>query len=234
MEINKKTVKIDDLPDSDRPRERMQAEGVQALSNAELLAVLLNSGTRELSAIDLGSKLLNDFGGFKGIHRADLSSLMEVKGVGLAKAACIKAAVEVGYRLSKEREEPAVFIKTPEDIFELVGFEMKGLNQEHLWLLMLNSRYKFLRKEKLYKGSQDATTVRVGEIFKEAVRMNVYAIALVHNHPSGNPTESPEDVNMTRAVIEAGRILDIRLLDHIIVAGDNFTSIRRNHPDLWA
>ena len=234
MENNKKTVKIDDLQDSDKPRERMAAVGVQALSNAELLAVLLNSGTRDLSAIDLGSKLLNDFGGFKGLHRADLSSLMEVKGVGLAKAARIKAAVEVGHRLSKERDDEPVLIKTPEDIYEVVGFEMKSLSQEELWLLMLNSRNRFLGKVKLYKGSQDATTVRVGEIFKEAVRKNVYAIALVHNHPSGNPTESPEDVNMTRAVIEAGRILDIRLLDHLIVAGDNFTSIRRNHPDLWA
>jgi DNA repair protein RadC len=234
MENNKKTVKIDDLQDSDKPRERMAAVGVQALSNAELLAVLLNSGTRDLSAIDLGSKLLNDFGGFKGLHRADLSSLMEVKGVGLAKATRIKAAVEVGHRLSKERDDEPVLIKTPEDIYEVVGFEMKSLSQEELWLLMLNSRNRFLGKVKLYKGSQDATTVRVGEIFKEAVRKNVYAIALVHNHPSGNPTESPEDVNMTRAVIEAGRILDIRLLDHLIVAGDNFTSIRRNHPDLWA
>ncbi len=234
MENNKKTVKIDDLQDSDKPRERMAAVGVQALSNAELLAVLLNSGTRDLSAIDLGSKLLNDFGGFKGLHRADLSSLMEVKGVGLAKATRIKAAVEVSYRLSKERDDQPVLIKTPEDIYEVVGFEMKSLSQEELWLLMLNSRNRFLGKVKLYKGSQDATTVRVGEIFKEAVRKNVYAIALVHNHPSGNPTESPEDVNMTRAVIEAGRILDIRLLDHLIVAGDNFTSIRRNHPDLWA
>ena len=234
MENNKKTVKIEDLQESDKPRERMATVGVQALSNAELLAVLLNSGTRDLSAIDLGSKLLNDFGGFKGLHRADLSSLMEVKGVGLAKAARIKAAVEVGYRLSKERDDEPVLIKTPEDIYEVVGFEMKSLSQEELWLLMLNSRNRYLGKEKLYKGSQDATTVRVGEIFKEAVRKNVYAIALVHNHPSGNPAESPEDVNMTRAVIEAGRILDIRLLDHLIVAGDNFTSIRRNHPDLWA
>ncbi|MBP7213535.1 MAG: DNA repair protein RadC [Anaerolineaceae bacterium] len=234
MENNKKTVKIEDLQESDKPRERMATVGVQALSNAELLAVLLNSGTRDLSAIDLGSKLLNDFGGFKGLHRADLSSLMEVKGVGLAKAARIKAAVEVGYRLSKERDDEPVLIKTPEDIYEVVGFEMESLSQEELWLLMLNSRNRYLGKEKLYKGSQDATTVRVGEIFKEAVRKNVYAIALVHNHPSGNPAESPEDVNMTRAVIEAGRILDIRLLDHLIVAGDNFTSIRRNHPDLWA
>jgi len=234
MEKIKKTVKIEDLQDSDKPRERMAAVGVQALSNAELLAVLLNSGTRELSAIDLGSKLLNDFGGFKGLHRADLSSLMEVKGVGLAKATRIKAAVEVSYRLSKEQDDQPVLIKTPEDIYEVVGFEMKSLSQEELWLLMLNSRNSYLGKVKLYKGSQDATTVRVGEIFKEAVRKNVYAIALVHNHPSGNPTESPEDVNMTRAVIESGKILDIRLLDHLIVAGDNFTSIRRNHPDLWA
>ena len=101
-------------------------------------------------------------------------------------------------------------------------------------MLLLNSRNRFLGKERLYKGSQDATTVRVAEIFKDAVRKNVYAIALVHNHPSGNPGESPEDVNLTRAVIEAGKILDIRLIDHVIIAANSYGSIRRNHPDLWA
>ncbi len=211
----------------------MLTEGVGALTNGELLAILLNSGTKEDSAIDLGNKLLSELGGFSGIHREDISRLMEFKGVGLAKAARITAAVEVGYRLSKETQDPSVFIKTPEDIFNLVGFEMKGLNQEQLWVLFLNSRNKFLGKERLYKGSQDATTVRVAEIYKEAVRKNVYAIVLIHNHPSGNPAESPEDVNLTRVVIEAGKILDIRLIDHIIVAGNSYGSIRRNHPDLW-
>ena len=99
---------------------------------------------------------------------------------------------------------------------------------------MVNSRNKYLGRHELYKGSQDATTVRVGEIFKEAVRRNVYGIVLVHNHPSGNPIESPEDVNLTTAVIEAGTVLDIRLLDHVIIAGTAHTSIRRNHPELWA
>ena len=211
----------------------MLTEGVGALTNGELLAILLNSGTKEDSAIDLGNKLLTELGGFSGIHREDISRLMEFKGVGLAKAARIKAAVEVGYRLSKETQDPSIFIKTPEDIYNLVGFEMNGLNQEQLWVLFLNSRNKFLGKERLYKGSQDATTVRVAEIYKEAVRKNVYAIVLIHNHPSGNPTESPEDVNLTRVVIEAGKILDIRLIDHIIVAGNSYGSIRRNHPDLW-
>ena len=111
----------------------MLAEGVGSLTNGELLAILLNSGTKEDSAIDLGNKLLSELGGFSGIHREDISRLMEFKGVGLAKAARIKAAVEVGYRLSKETQDPSVFIKTPEDIFNLVGFEMKGLNQEQLW-----------------------------------------------------------------------------------------------------
>ncbi|NLE83174.1 MAG: DNA repair protein RadC [Chloroflexi bacterium] len=234
MDNEKKTIRIEDLALSDRPRERMLTEGVGALTNGELLAILLNSGTKEDSAIDLGNKLLTELGGFSGIHREDISRLMEFKGVGLAKAARIKAAVEVGYRLSKETQDPSIFIKTPEDIFNLVGFEMKGLNQEQLWVLFLNSRNKFLGKERLYKGSQDATTVRVAEIYKDAVRKNVYAIVLIHNHPSGNPTESPEDVNLTRVVIEAGKILDIRLIDHIIVAGNSYGSIRRNHPDLWA
>ncbi len=234
MNKTRKTLRIDDLPSSDRPRERMATEGVQALTNGELLAILLNSGTTEMSAIDLGNHILNELGGFSGIHREDLSRLLEIKGVGLAKASRIKAAVEVGRRLANERLETGVQLKTPEDIAELVGHEMRGMQQEELWVLMVNSRNKYLGRHELYKGSQDATTVRVGEIFKEAVRRNVYGIVLVHNHPSGNPGESPEDVNLTRAVIEAGKVLDIRLLDHVIIAGTAHTSIRRNHTELWA
>ncbi len=234
MTKTRKTLRIDDLPSSDRPRERMATEGVQALTNGELLAILLNSGTTEMSAIDLGNHILNELGGFSGIHREDLSRLLEIKGVGLAKASRIKAAVEVGRRLANERLETGVQLKTPEDIAELVGHEMRGMQQEELWVLMVNSRNKYLGRHELYKGSQDATTVRVGEIFKEAVRRNVYGIVLVHNHPSGNPGESPEDVNLTRAVIEAGKVLDIRLLDHVIIAGTAHNSIRRNHPELWA
>lgn len=234
MSKTRKTLRIDDLPSSDRPRERMATEGVQALTNGELLAILLNSGTTEMSAIDLGNHILNELGGFSGIHREDLSRLLEIKGVGLAKASRIKAAVEVGRRLANERLETGVQLKTPEDIAELVGHEMRGMQQEELWVLMVNSRNKYLGRHELYKGSQDATTVRVSEIFKEAVRRNVYGIVLVHNHPSGNPGESPEDVNLTRAVIEAGKVLDIRLLDHVIIAGNLHNSIRRNHPELWA
>ncbi len=234
MSDRRKTLRVNDLPQSDRPRERMVNEGVQALTNGELLALLLNNGTTEMSAIDLGNFILNELGGFSGIHREDISRLLEIKGVGMAKATRIKAAVEVGQRLANERLEAGFLIKTPEDIVSLVGHEMGGLQQEELWVLLLNSRNKYLGRNQLYKGSQDATTVRVGEIFKEAVRKNVYAIALVHNHPSGNPSESPEDVNMTKAVIQAGAILDIRLIDHVIIAANSHTSIRRNHPELWA
>lgn len=234
MSNQRKTLRVNDLPQSDRPRERMVNEGVQALTNGELLALLLNNGTTEMSAIDLGNYILNELGGFSGIHREDISRLLEIKGVGVAKATRIKAAVEVGQRLANERLEAGFLIKTPEDIVSLVGHEMGGLQQEELWVLLLNSRNKYLGRNQLYKGSQDATTVRVGEIFKEAVRKNVYAIALVHNHPSGNPSESPEDVNMTKAVIQAGAILDIRLIDHVIIAANSHTSIRRNHPELWA
>ena len=230
---DRKTPRIGELAANDRPRERMAIEGAQALTNGELLAILLNSGTTEMSAIDLGNQILNEMGGFSGIHREDLSRLLEIKGIGLAKATRIKAAVEMGQRLAEEKLEEGFQVKTPEDIADLVGYEMGGLQQEELWVLLLNSRNRYLGRHELYKGSQDATTVRVGEIFKEAVRRNVYAIALVHNHPSGNPNESPEDVSLTKAVLEAGTVLDIRLIDHVIIAAKTFSSIRRNHPELW-
>ena len=187
----------------------------------------------QLSAIDLGNQILNEMGGFPAF-------------IAKTSAVCSKSKASVWQKrpassgsgswraFGKRAHRSRLSVENSEDIAELVGREMRGLQQEELWVLMLNARNRYLGRNQLYRGSQDATTVRVGEIFKEAVRKNVYAIALVHNHPSGNPKESAEDVNLTRAVIEAGNVLDIRLLDHVIIAGQDHTSIRRNHPELWA
>ena len=228
------SLRIADLEQENRPRERMVTEGAQALSDGELLAILLGSGAKGFNAIDLGNRILRELGGFNGIHRADITEIQKISGVGLAKAARIKAAVELGNRLSKEKLESPGVIRTPEDVVQLVGLELRGKDQEELWVLWLNVRNKFLGKDRLYKGSQDSSTVRVSEIFTKAVRNGAYSIVLVHNHPSGEAGESPEDVNLTRAVVEAGILLDIKVLDHIIIGRDGFVSLKKNHPGLWA
>lgn len=225
--------RIMDLREENRPRERLIAEGPQALSDGELLAILLGSGRPGLNAIDLGNQILMALGGFSGIHRIDISELENISGVGRAKAACIKAAVELGNRLAKERTEEKVFIRSPEDVVRLVGLDMRGKEQEELWVLWLNVRNAVLGIDRLYKGSQDASSVRVGEIFARAIRKGANAVILVHNHPSGESAESPEDVSLTRAVIEAGRLLDIRVHDHIVIGRQDFSSIKKNHPALW-
>lgn len=227
------TLLIEDLPEDDRPRERLLQKGVRALSDAELLAVLLGSGRAGTSAIDLAQQILRELGGFSGIHREDVSRLLEIKGVGEAKAARLKAAVEVGYRLSAEGRGKSMVIKTPQDLVEMLGHDLRGSDQEEFWVVWLNARNVVSGSQQLYKGSQDATTVRVSEVFKLVVSKNANAVMLAHNHPSGDPSESPEDVNMTRAIIEAGKLLDIRVLDHVIIGLNGFTSIRQKHPSLW-
>lgn len=234
MTDNRLNLLIDDLPEDERPRERLLQKGVRALSDAELLAVLLGSGRAGMSAIDLAQQILRELGGFSGIHRVDVSRLLEIKGVGKAKAARIKAAVEVAYRLGATQRGKQLVIKSPEDLVEMLGHDMRASDQEEFWVVWLNARNVVEGSRLLYKGSQDATTVRVSEVFKLVVGKNANAVMVAHNHPSGDPSESPEDVNMTRAIIEAGKLLDIRVLDHVIIGLHGFTSIRQKHPSLWA
>ena len=234
MSDDRPTLLIGDLPEDDSPRERSLQKGVRALRDAELLAVLLGSGRAGTSAIDLAQQILQDLDGFSGIHREDISRLLEIKGVGLAKAARIKAAVEVAYRLSSKERGDKWIIKTPQDLVEMLGHDLRASDQEEFWVVWLNARNVVMDQKLLYKGSQDATTVRVSEVFKLVVSKNANAIMVAHNHPSGDPTESPEDVNMTRAIIEAGKLLDIRVLDHVIISLHGFVSIRQKHPSLWA
>jgi len=234
MDQEEDHLRISDLREENRPRERLINEGAQALSDGELLAVLLGSGVKGKNAIDLGNQILKELGGFSGIHRADIASIEDILGVGEAKAARIKAAVELGNRLAKENQVDQFTIRTPEDVVKLVGLELRGKEQEELWVLWLNVRNKVIGIDRLYRGSQDSSSVRVSEIFTRAIRNSAYAIILVHNHPSGESNESPEDVNITRSVVDAGKLLDVRVLDHIIIGQNDFTSIKKNHPSLWA
>ena len=233
MSDKKNSIRVKDLNESSRPRERLVSEGAQALSSGELLAILLRVGVQGTNAVELGNQILARFGSLSAIQKADFADLCEMNGVGIAKAAQIKAAVELCSRLAREHLDLNPVISTPEEAIALVGYELRGKEQEELWVVLLNTRNRIIGKDRLYKGSLNSSSVRIGEVFKMAIRNNAKSIILFHNHPSGDANESPEDVNLTRSVIEAGKLMDVDVLDHIIIAGSEHVSIRKNHPSLW-
>ena len=218
--------RITDLHASDRPRERLAALGPQALSSAELLAILLRVGVKGENAVQVGQRLLNKFDGLRGIHRAPFDELLHEHGIGAAKASQIKAAVELGRRLTLEAPEERPTINSPTDAAALVRYEMSALEQEHLRVLLLDTRNHVLDIVEVYKGSVNSSQVRVGEVFKSAVRRGVAAIIVVHNHPSGDPTPSPDDVAITRAFVEAGKLLDVEVLDHLVIGRGKWVSLK--------
>jgi len=222
----KPAYRIADLHESDRPRERLEALGPQALTNAELIAILLRVGVSGENAVDVGQRLLNKFGGLSGLHRAPFEELLNQHGVGEAKASQIKAAIELGRRLTLESPEERPSINSPADAAALVQYEMSALDQEHLRVMVLDRRNRVLEIVEVYKGSVSSSQVRVGEVFKEAVRKNASALIVIHNHPSGDPTPSPDDVAVTRAIVQAGKLLDIDVLDHLVIGQGKWTSMK--------
>jgi DNA repair protein RadC len=217
---------IKEMSEDERPRERLAKLGPQSLTNAELLAILLRVGMVGESAVQVGQRLLQTFGGISGIHRAGIDELSDQKGVKLAKAAQIKAAIELGRRLVLESPEEHPAIHSPAEAAELVQYEMSALEQEELRVLLLDIRNRVQHVETVYRGSVNSSQVRVAEIFKTAIRRNAANIIVIHNHPSGDPAPSPDDIAITRAILQAGELLDIKLLDHIIVGRGRFISLK--------
>jgi DNA repair protein RadC len=218
--------RITDLHETERPRERLQSLGPQALSNAELIAILLRVGVQGENAVQVGQRLLQKFGGLRGLHRAPFDDLLAEHGLGEAKAAQIKAAIELGRRLTLESPEERPTINSPADAAALVQYEMSALEQEHLRVILLDRRNRVLDLVDLYRGSTSSAQVRVGEIFREAVRRNASAVIVVHNHPSGDPTPSPDDVALTRAIVQAGKMLDVDVLDHMVIGQGRWVSLK--------
>ncbi len=218
--------RILDLDENDRPRERLAEHGAQALTNAELLAILLRVGIQGENAVEVGQRLLQDCGGLHGLHRASFAELCAMRGLGQAKAAQIKAAIELGKRLRNEDPDDRPMVHSPADAAALVEYEMSALVQEHLRIIVLDTRNRVLSVEKQYMGSLNASTVRVGELFRAAIQRTAASIILAHNHPSGDPSPSPEDVNLTRSAVQAGKLLDIEVLDHIIIGRNRYVSLK--------
>ena len=217
---------ISDLPEGDRPRERLVSLGAQALSSAELIAILLRVGVQGEGAVQVGQRLLKQFGGLSGLHRAPIDELVAQHGIGEAKAAQIKAAIELGRRLTLEAPEEKPTINSPADAAALVQYEMSALEKEEMRVILLDTRNHVVDVVTVAHGSLNAAQMRVGEIFTPAVRKNVAALIAVHNHPSGDPTPSPQDVAITRAMIEAGKLLDIEVLDHLVIGMGKYVSLK--------
>jgi DNA repair protein RadC len=213
---------IHDLPASERLRER----GASALSSSELLAIILRTGAPSENVLALASRTLARFGGLAGLAKASFGELCSERGVGEAKAAQVKAALELGRRLLSTQPQERASVHSPQDVANLVMAEMDLLDQEHLRVLLLNTKNQVLAMPEVYKGNVNSTLVRVGELFREAVREGCPALIVVHNHPSGDPTPSGDDVAMTRQMVEAGQLLGIDVLDHIVIGRQSFVSLR--------
>jgi DNA repair protein RadC len=217
---------IRELPAQERPRERLKKYGAASLSNAELLAIILRTGAASESVLNLSAKLLARFGGLSGLAKAGFGELCMERGLAEAKAAQLKAALELGRRLLSTQPEERLVIKSPQDVANLLQAEMSFLEQEELRLVLLNTKNQVLAISQLYKGSVSTSLIRVSELFREAVRENCPALVVVHNHPSGDPTPSPEDIKITEQIVKAGKLLDIEVLDHLIIGHQRYVSLK--------
>ena len=217
---------IRDLPLDLRPRERMLYAGASALNSAELVAILLRVGGRGESAVRMAERLLAQFGGLPGLAQASLDELCAAHGMGEAKATQVKAALELGRRLLATAPHERPQVRSPADVASLLMVEMGLLEQEHLRVVLLDTKNHVVRVATIYTGSLNTAVLRVGEVFREAIRANCASLIVVHNHPSGDPTPSPEDVRVTEQLVEAGKLLDIDVLDHVVIGRNRYVSLK--------
>lgn len=217
---------IKDMPSDERPRERLEYYGSTALSLTELLAIILRTGTKDENVIRLAQRLLHSCGGLVGLAHMPFSDMVAIKGVGQAKATQLKAAFELGRRLAIATPEERPQVKSPADAANLLMGEMSQYEQEHLRTILLDTKNHVLKTHTVYIGSLNMAVIRVAELFREAVRQNCAALIVAHNHPSGDPTPSAEDVQVTRQIVEAGKVLNIDVLDHLVIGQQRWVSLK--------
>lgn len=217
---------IHDLPSQERPRERLQRYGAHALSTIELLAIIIGSGHADDNVLRLAEHLLIHFQDLQGLSTASPTQITAIRGIGEVKAARIKAAQEYGRRLFSQSNPERVHVTTPADAANLLMSEMMYLEQEHLKTVLLDTRNRVLKTPTIYIGSLNTTRMRLGDLFRTAIRENAAAMIVCHNHPSGNPSPSPEDVSVTRQLVQSGEMLGIDVLDHIIIGHQNYVSLK--------
>jgi DNA repair protein RadC len=216
-----------DLPISDRPRERLLQHGIEALSSQEILALILGRGTKGEPVMVASQRLLSTFGNVKGIADASLEELMQIKGIGTAKAAQIKAAFELGRRAAaSDYQATGGTVSNPEEVVAQVRMKLKDKKKEHFWVLLLDTRNRIIKTSEVSVGSLNASIVHPREVFKEAISASAASVILSHNHPSGDPQPSKEDIEITKNLVAAGQLMGIEVLDHIIVADKGYLSLK--------
>jgi DNA repair protein RadC len=218
---------VRDLPLGERPRERLLKLGSEALSVQEILALILGRGIKGESVIDISQKLVSRFGGLKGVANASVEELTQTKGIGPAKAAHIKAALELSRRLEADAgDKPKPVLKSPDDVVAEVRSQLKGKKKEHFLVLCLDTRNRLINHKLVSIGSLDTSIVHPREVFKEAVSSCAASVIFAHNHPSGDPEPSKEDIELTKRLAKAGEIMGIDVLDHIIVCDKSHSSLK--------
>ncbi|MBI5974191.1 RadC family protein [Staphylococcus canis] len=219
-------MRINDLLHEEKPKERLRLHGAKALSNTELLAILINTGRKGKSSLEIASEILKQYSNLRQLRALSIMELQNFSGIGEKKAITLLAAFELASRIYFDRQvllsEP---IKGPEQIAEYMYHDLKGIDQEHFIVLILNTKHHIVHKETLFIGTLNSAIIHPREVFKVALKWSAHAIIVVHNHPSGDTTPSSADITTTKRLITCGEAMGIELLDHIIVGEDNFTSI---------
>ncbi|MCX7724802.1 MAG: DNA repair protein RadC [Thermodesulfovibrio sp.] len=216
---------LKEWPDDEKPRERLIRYGVENLSDAQLLAIILRTGSNKKSVIDTAVELIQSFGGLRGLSEASVGELRKFKGLGIAKIAQIKASFELGRRALSEKGAQK-FFNSADTVYKYYYPKLKGLKKEIFITVLLDTKLKLIKEVKVSEGILNQSLIHPREVFKEAVRESAYAIILLHNHPSGDPTPSEQDMDITRKLKEASEILDIPILDHVIIGDGSYFSMK--------
>lgn len=231
IDVAKKTIK--DLPIEDRPQEKLFAEGEASLSNAELIALIIRTGTKEETAVELCQKLLNAYGGIGELTKLRPSDIMRIKGFGPSKAAMVSAALELARRISTVSKFEKLLLNNPMAIYEFLSPQMSHLSYESFRVLSLDTKKCLIKSSEISKGTLDATVVHPREVFREAIEVNAHSIIISHNHPSGDPVPSQKDRDITNILLKAGDILNIELVDHIVIGRGKYFSFREEGILFW-
>jgi DNA repair protein RadC len=224
--MQKQSLMIRDFPQDERPRERFIQNGPKSLANHELVAILLGTGTKDESVLQLSNRLLIHFDGLRLLKDASLDEMTSIKGIGTAKAIQLLAAVEIGRRITNLNYNERYTIRSPEDGAKYMMNDMRFLSQEHFVCLYLNTKNQVIHKQTVFIGSLNASIVHPREVFKEAFRRSAASIICLHNHPSGDPAPSREDIEVTKRLVECGKIIGIEVLDHLIIGENKFVSLK--------
>ncbi len=227
---SEKSFTIKELPETERPREKLYSNGPGSLSNEELLAIIIRTGSRTESSVELSKKVLSlDNRGLVYLRDTTLEELMEVKGIGKCKAAQILSAIEIGKRINHHTACEKVKITQPATVANLFMDEMRYLQKEHFRIILLDTKNQIIAKEEISIGTLNASIVHPRDVFKIAIKRNANSMILIHNHPSGDPTPSKEDISITNRLMEVGNLVGIKVLDHIIIGDRDYISFKEKN-----